>query len=103
MTVLRVDASGNGGSVTVSSTDNVEVVLPEQAGTGYRWELEPLPDGVTLIEDRVEPGMLPGAGGLRIFTLATELADEARVRAKLRRGWEPPEQAVDWFAIRLVP
>ena len=32
--------------------DIVEAVLPQNAGTGYVWQLEPLPADLTLVGDR---------------------------------------------------
>ncbi|WP_412542067.1 protease inhibitor I42 family protein [Longispora sp. K20-0274] len=100
--MVRISVEHNGGSVAVSPEQTLEVVLPERGGTGYRWELEPLPAGVKLVSDRVEPGALPGAPGHRVFTLCASLTTDTHVRARLRRSWEPVELTADRFSIRLV-
>ncbi|MEV6525299.1 protease inhibitor I42 family protein [Longispora sp. NPDC051575] len=99
---MRIGAEHNGGSVAVSPGQTLELVLPERGGTGYRWELEPLPAGVSLVADRVESGVLPGAQGQRVFTLCASLTEDTHVRARLRRSWEPAELTADRFSIRLV-
>jgi len=96
----RVGLSNDGGVVTVAPGETVEVVLPQNASTGYRWEVSPSP-GLTVVDDRVEGGgdALPGAAAQRVFVL--RVREPGEVRALLRRPWEPPEAAARTFRVQV--
>nr|WP_277349605.1 protease inhibitor I42 family protein [Planosporangium thailandense] len=87
-----------GSTVVVSSGDTLEVVLPQNASTGYRWELE-LADGLTVVEDRHLPPSpeRPGAAGCRLFVLRVH--EPGILRARLRRPWEPVEAVAQSYTV----
>ena len=84
----RIGSPDNGGTVIVSPGEAIEVALPESAGSGYRWLLPELPDGLTLLEERREvPGpATPGAGSLHVFRVRVDRSGV--LSAQLRRPWE---------------
>jgi inhibitor of cysteine peptidase len=92
--------SSDGTAVTVARGDILEVALPQNASTGYRWELHPSA-GLKVIDDRLEPPSSgrAGAGGQRVFVLRVD--EPGVVRARLRRSWEPPEAAAETYTIRV--
>jgi predicted secreted protein len=96
----RVDLSDDGSTVVVPRGDTLEVVLPQNASTGYRWEMNPAA-GLVVVEDRVLPPSSehPGAGGRRLFVLRVD--DPGVVVAHLRRRWEPPEAAAQSYTVRV--
>ncbi|MBN1174185.1 MAG: protease inhibitor I42 family protein [Micromonosporaceae bacterium] len=98
----RIGMSSKDGAVTVDSGEVVELALAENPSTGYRWELGPLPPGAELVSDRVEPApsRLPGAAACRV--LAIRPHEDARLSARLRRSWEPPEAAVESFQVSVT-
>jgi predicted secreted protein len=89
MVTTRVGIPSDGGVVTIAPGALLEVALPENPGTGFRWALGPLPAGAELVEDRVEPGgsaLGPGAAGMRVFVVRA--GQRATLTANLRREWE---------------
>jgi inhibitor of cysteine peptidase len=95
----RVGLSSDGGVVTVAPGDALEVALPQNASTGYRWEVSPSP-GIAVVDDRVETGEAPGATGERVLVL--RVREPGEVVARLRRSWEPAEAAAQTFRIRVA-
>jgi predicted secreted protein len=91
------------GVAHVSAGDEVVVRLIENPGTGYRWDIEQLPDGVQVISSELERtgGDAPGAGGHRVVTLrATEPVD-GQVRFVLARSWETGRAPAGDFTVTL--
>ncbi|MGC9666350.1 protease inhibitor I42 family protein [Planosporangium sp. 12N6] len=96
---VRADLSDDGSTVVAAPGDTLEVALPENASTGYRWAFEPSP-GLVILDDRVLPSSdQPGAGGERVFAVRVDAPGE--VRARLRRSWEPPESAARSYTLRV--
>jgi predicted secreted protein len=96
---LRLDDSD--GVVAMSPGQLLEVVLPENAGTGYQWQMEPLPDGLELLADRTAVGRAgPGAAGNRIFTV--RVTGPGVITARLGRVWEPVGSARRGFTVRVA-
>ena len=105
----RIGPDDNGQVVTAAPGGEITLALPQVPGSGYRWALDPLPDGVELVEERSEarPGGggfgaaagAPGAGNRRLFTL--RVGQPVVLKARLRRSWEPPDAAADEFEIRV--
>jgi inhibitor of cysteine peptidase len=97
----RVGLSSDGSAVTVARGDTLEVSLPQNASTGYRWELVPS-EGLQIVDDRLDPpsSAHAGAGGQRVFVLLVE--EPGVVQAWLRRAWEPPERAAQTYTVRVL-
>jgi inhibitor of cysteine peptidase len=97
----RVGLSSDGSAVTVARGDTLELSLPQNASTGYRWELTPS-EGLRIIDDRLESpaSAHAGAGGHRVFVLRVE--EPGIVQARLRRAWEPPERAAQTYTLRVL-
>jgi len=71
----------------------IEVSWPARPSSGYRWECDPLPEGILLRAERYEPDLpaLPGRGGVQRFRLEPAHAGRFTVRFRYRRPWEPNE------------
>ncbi|HKT01665.1 MAG TPA: protease inhibitor I42 family protein [Rugosimonospora sp.] len=97
---IRVGEPDAGGEVALAPDGVLEIALPENASTGYRWELEPLPPGAEQVGDRMEAAASapPGAAGLRVF--AVRFSGGGTVSARLRRPWEQVEP-VRRFSVRV--
>lgn len=97
----RVGLSSNGSAVTVARGDTLEVSLPQNASTGYRWELDPSA-GLMVVADRLERPVSghAGAGGQRVFVLRVD--GPGVVRARLRRSWEPPERVAQTYSVQVI-
>jgi len=100
MMTTRIGLADDGGVVTIAPGGLVELALPENAGTGYRWALDPLPPGSELVEDRLERGALavgPGAMATRVFVVS--VTQPGLLSARLQREWETT--AVRAFSIQI--
>jgi predicted secreted protein len=97
--VTRIDASADGETVTIAPGALVELDLPENAGTGYRWALDQLPPGSEVVEDRVEPNAsTPGARAMHVFVVRAD--QPGTLSANLRREWEATP--IDTFSVHLT-
>jgi inhibitor of cysteine peptidase len=97
----RVSLSDDGSTVVVGRGDTLEVVLPQNPSTGFRWEIDASP-GLVVVEDRVLPPSSdhPGAAGERMFALRVD--EPGVVLARLRRPWEPVEAAARSYTVRVL-
>jgi predicted secreted protein len=102
MVTTRVGILNDGTVVTVAPGGSLELALPENPSTGYRWTLGPLPDGVELVDERVErgePELAAGAAAVHVFAVAVGRA--GTIVAQLRREWEVhPAQT---FSVQVRP
>jgi predicted secreted protein len=96
----RVGLSDDGTTVVVPRGETLDVMLPQNASTGYRWEIHPS-DGQVIVDDRVlsPSSEHPGATGHRLFTVRID--QPGVVLAHLRRSWEPVEAAVQTYTVRV--
>jgi inhibitor of cysteine peptidase len=101
MAVIRIDARHNGQRVEASPGDSVELVLPENATTGFQWQLEEPADPLrTESSDLVPPDdARAGAAGQRRVVVRAVRPGSGRLELLLRRSWEPPEQAQETYTV----
>ena len=93
-----------GRTVAVAAGDRLVLSLPETAGTGYTWEVEALPPGAEVVEERYEhrPEGAIGGSAEHIFVLtAPEAPGDLRLRNA--RSWEGASGEARQFAVTLVP
>lgn len=88
--------------VTLAVGDTLEVVLEENATTGYLWQVTDL-SGVSLDGSELRPAtdFRPGAAGEHRFRLRAVAAGEGRVLIELRRPWEDDAPAARRFSVEL--
>jgi predicted secreted protein len=101
MTATRV-GPGDRTDVSVPTGGQLELALPEHTGTGYRWSLGPLPEGMVLLGDRIErtaAAPRPGAAAVRVFTVRVGVA--GTLEAQLRREWA--DGPLQRFSVRVTP
>jgi predicted secreted protein len=84
---LRLGPDDAGRTVEVAAGDRLVVSLPETAGTGYTWQVEELPPGTEVVEERFEQ-VGPGVGGSsrHVFVLSTP-GETGKVRLRYLRPW----------------
>ncbi|MFZ1984307.1 MAG: protease inhibitor I42 family protein [Desulfatitalea sp.] len=100
--VVAQDANGKEQQVVLGQ--RVLIRLAENPTTGYQWEIEACDARVLTpagSDFAATPGGALGAGGLRTFVFKVLAPGQATVRLIYRRGWEPKEQAIDRFVIRI--
>jgi inhibitor of cysteine peptidase len=81
------------------------VRLPENATTGYQWQVTARPAGVELLADDLIPAadLRPGAGGEHEFRFRAGPAPAGSLVLELRRSWESDREPADTFSVQLRP
>ncbi|MET8975729.1 protease inhibitor I42 family protein [Streptomyces sp. NPDC004539] len=99
----EVRVSSQDTRVSVRAGDDLVVELPENATTGFRWEVTSL-DGLELTGDDHTPAptVTVGAGGTRVLRLRAEKAGEGRLELVYRRPWEAEGERAGEYALRVT-
>ena len=100
--MIKLNNGDNGGKVELRVEESIEVQLPENPTTGYRWQLN-LPVGPVLeVEDnlfaRPYSGTV-GAGGLHNWRFSALQEGIILLKIENRRSWEP--QPVGTFEVTI--
>jgi predicted secreted protein len=92
-----------GRTVEVAAGDRLVVSLPETAGTGYTWQVEELPAGAAVVEERFER-VGPGVGGSsrHVFVLRAPDAEGA-LRFRYLRPWAGERSVAERYEITAAP
>jgi inhibitor of cysteine peptidase len=88
--MAKLDESHAGQEIAVGVGETIEVCLPENPTTGYRWHVawdgdqlgEPLDDAFTAADGA------PGAGGTHCWRFRVAHPGAARLSFQARRPWE---------------
>jgi inhibitor of cysteine peptidase len=103
--MLRLDEKANGTTVAVKLGDTVEVSLPENPTTGYRWVLVPDPNltaslvSAVFVPNQGVPPANVGVGGTRTWTF-TAAAGRGQIRLVSRQDDnDPPKET---FSVTLT-
>jgi predicted secreted protein len=101
--VARFEIARDGDEARVLPGDEVVVRLPENSGTGYRWDITKLPAGVEVVFSELHRtgGDAPGAGGQRVITLRATQPVDGPVRFTLARSWETEQAPLAEFTFSL--
>ena len=92
-----------GRTVEVAAGDRLVLSLPETAGTGYTWEVEALPPGAEVVEERYEQ-IGPGVGGSsrHVFVLSAP-GETGQVRLRLLRPWRGEDSVTARYEVTAAP
>jgi inhibitor of cysteine peptidase len=86
---LRLTQRDAGGRRIARAGDLVEVRLPENRTTGYRWHVDVDPTVLRLAGDEFAADPVSrGATGVRTLTFEVRCPGHARLRLVKRRPWE---------------
>lgn len=83
--------------ITARVGGTVNLALPENPTTGYRWRLTGPLEVVS--DDFFPSGTTPGAAGERVFVLRVDRAGRHEVLAELTREWEASVKDVRTFVV----
>jgi inhibitor of cysteine peptidase len=102
--MLTLDESSNGQIVEASIGDTIEIRLPENPTTGFRWHLTS--DGSPacgLVGDdfSAPPNQPPGKGGEHTWTFEAARAGECHIQLRSRRRWETSGERERTFRIQV--
>ena len=104
MQVARVEVGVGGSEVEVAVGDEIVVRRPENATTGFQWDVRDLPSGLEIVSNELDLGgkTAPGAGGERVIVMRPVRPGVMPVRVVLARTWEtgPPQEEFS-FLVRV--
>jgi inhibitor of cysteine peptidase len=99
--LIRIDESADGRTIDLPVGEEIEVRLPENPTTGYRWQVDS--DGkpaVTLLDDQFDPpGGTHGRAGSHGWRFEARQVGEGRIALASRRRWESGGQSGRTFAV----
>jgi inhibitor of cysteine peptidase len=100
MNTVKLKKSDTGTTIEVQVGDSVEVRLPENPTTGYRWQAYDIDQSILAQKDvQYEPGgPAIGEGGTRIFRFDVVGPGQSQLQAKLLREWQGDSSIIDRFA-----
>jgi predicted secreted protein len=84
----RLDQPVSGDVVRLAPGDVLEIRLVQQSGGGYLWSVAETSAELELVEDRNQPGALPGAAATRLFTFRAMTPGSSRLVLVHARPWE---------------
>jgi predicted secreted protein len=90
-----------GRTIDVAAGDRLVLSLPEIAGTGYTWQIEELPPGAEVVEERfdqVDPGA--GGGSRHVFVIADA---RGAVRLHYLRPWAGERTITQRYEVTAAP
>lgn len=101
MSEHRLDPQDAGRTVEVAAGDRVDVALPEIAGTGYTWEVEALPPGGRVVDERYEHAAGTGIGGGSLHVLAIDPGEGGTLRLRHGQPWMGETGVLERFEVTL--
>ena len=98
---MRIGEEANGRTIDLTVGEMLELVLPENRVTGFRWELTaPVTPLVTVERNDFEaPNGPPGRPGNHTWVVRAVEPGKARVELAYRRSWEGDRPAARSFSL----
>jgi inhibitor of cysteine peptidase len=90
----------DGRTVGVHMGDILQVNLPENPTTGYRWKVHECDDAILTfegVEFHPEGTVVVGGGGVRVFEFRAVAPGTTPLQLKLLRQWEGDGSIMEWF------
>jgi len=101
--MITLDQSANGTEVSLSRGQQMELALPENPTTGFRWEL--LQTGAPVLAAEGSsfeaPQGAPGKGGIRRWRFHAARAGSGTLELAYRRSFEPAKPPSQTFLVHL--
>jgi inhibitor of cysteine peptidase len=98
----QLTSVNNGQTIRIAQGTSVELRLPENPSTGYRWTLVAPPPSVAVVEEEYSSsGSMPGSGGERRWTFQAITPGTATLQFKRWRAWEGEASVVERFTLTL--
>jgi inhibitor of cysteine peptidase len=104
MPEIVVTKSDRGETVDVRPGDVIVIRIEENLSTGYGWEIESGEGAVVALRESSyaeAAGEAMGRGGMRLLRFVALARGSQEIRLQLRRPWDPPDQAIEHFAITI--
>jgi len=99
--MLQVDQSFDGREVNAKKLDKLELSLPENPTTGYRWDLKSSGEPVCkMTETHYDaPTDAVGKGGTRRWEFTIVATGATTIQLDYRRSFEPSNAAAKTFSL----
>lgn len=101
---VELGPEDKGKTVEVRRGALMEVCLPENPTTGYRWEVDHADESIVGLEEVVfsrASSVTVGAGGWRTFRFKARATGSARLQLKRWRPWEGSQSIVDRYEVSI--
>ncbi len=105
MAVITLTQADQGKPVPARVGDTLQLALPENPTTGYRWAIDQIDSSVlspTGSNYAPAPTSALGAGGQRTFTFQAVKAGNSPVQLKLWRQWEGDKSVAQRFGVNVA-
>jgi inhibitor of cysteine peptidase len=105
MKTISLTEKANGSRIEVSTGATIQISLPENPTTGFRWAIDRQDEGILTAatpEYFLNEGPGIGGGGVRRFTFNSVGTGEAVVALKNWRDWEGEGTVIDRFQVTIV-
>jgi inhibitor of cysteine peptidase len=101
--MILIDNGFDGQLIEISLGDTLELRLPENPVTGFRWHLQTSGEPIlALVADSFEPGDgTPGKGGIHWWRFQTVRDGTAFVELSYRRKWEQSARSAQTFKLQV--
>jgi inhibitor of cysteine peptidase len=99
--MLQIDQSFDGREVNANKLDKLQLSLPENPTTGYRWDLKSSGEPVCKLNDTHydAPTDAVGRGGTRRWEFSIVAAGVTTIQLEYRRSFEPSNPAAKSFSL----
>lgn len=99
--MLQIDQTFDGREVNAKKLDKVELSLPENPTTGYRWDLKSSGEPVCKLNGTQydAPTDAVGRGGTRRWEFSIVAAGVTTIQLDYRRSFEPSKPAAKTFSV----
>jgi len=99
----RLSENDSGREVALAVGEAIEISLPENPGTGYRWSVRSGGDPILGLEsERFErQGSMPGRGGVHHWTFTALAAGSATIVLIYTRPWEKDVPPARTFTLKV--
>ncbi len=100
---IELTEQNEGGEVRAQVGDSIDIRLPENATTGYRWEPDRLDPHILQLEtsEGEYPSGPPGSGGMAHFKIKVLAAGRATLSFKYWRRWEGEAGIIKRFTVKV--
>lgn len=99
--MIEINRSYDQREMTVGVGEVLELSLPENPTTGFRWDFTVKPEpAFTIVRDEFEPMMSsPGKGGTHHWQFKAVLSGSGAIKLEYRRPWEKDAPAAQTFGL----
>ena len=103
--MLTVDQKDNNTQVVLIIGQELQILLPENPTTGFRWQMSPAGEPVLeLLDDKFDsPASGVGTGGIRHWRFKATVKGSADIEMVYRRVWEQDQSQTFRLAVRVEP